>query len=368
MIAIEYNAALAPGRRLVQPRDHTAGWNGTDFFGASLDALVALGEQRGYQLVHTDLSGANAFFVRKDLAGDRFPAANDVPRRLEPNYFMQGYHHPPDRSRRRYVDLDAPWSAEQPAPAPSGMLRIPTVEDAERLIAESDFIWHQRFELAPGVFAPGTNDVGFLCSTAGIPARLDDRTVLDIGTTNGGVAFELERRGASRVVAVDIMDADVFGFNAIRELLNSNVEHVQASIYELPDIMQEQFDVVLFLGVLYHVRHPLLALDNVRRLTREMAYVESAICDAELPELAGRPVARFYRERELGDDPTNWFAPTLAALEDWCRSCGLEPTQIRAWPEEAPSRGMVSARRTEGPPEWQRISYEQPLLARIDRG
>jgi tRNA (mo5U34)-methyltransferase len=241
----------------------------------------------------------------------------------------------------------------------------PSADDAAHLAARTDFIWHQRFELAPGIFAPGTNDVGFLTSTARVPELLHGETVLDIGTTNGGVAFELERRGAGRVVAVDILDADTFGFNAIRELLGSSVEHLRASIYELPEILGEQFDIVLFLGVIYHLRHPLLALDNVRRLTRQMAFVESAICDGDLPHIADESVARFYRRTELGDDPTNWFAPSLRALTEWCGSCGLEPWHVISWPAGSPSRGMVSTRAVPGEPEWQRISYEVPVSGRI---
>jgi SAM-dependent methyltransferase len=367
-VVIEYNPTLPPGRRLVQPADHPGGWAATDFFGASLDALADLGERKGYRLVHTDLAAANAFFVRTDVAEGRFVLAAEVPRRSEPNYFMLSHHHPADTSGRRYVDLDGHRSTAEPYTATALPRHTPSVQDAERLIADSTFLWHQRFELAAGVFTPGTNDVGFLCATAGIPEQLNGESVLDIGTTNGGVAFELERRGAGRVMAVDILDADTFGFNTIRDLLGSRATHLQASIYELPELLGEQFDIVLFLGVLYHLRHPLLALDNVRRLTRRWAYIESAICDGELPQVAGESVARFYRQRELGDDPTNWFAPTLAALGDWCRSCGLEPVQIRSWPEGAPSRGMVSARPSDGPPEWQQISYDQPLVARIDRG
>ncbi len=247
-------------------------------------------------------------------------------------------------------------------------LRTPSVDEARQLAGRTDIVWHQRFELAPGVFAPGTNDVGFLAEAARLPERLAGETVLDIGTTNGGVAFELERRGAGRVLAVDILDADVFGFNAIKELLGSRAEHLQASVYELPEILEEQFDHVLFMGVIYHLRHPLLALDNVRRLTRGFAYVESAICDAELPQITGESAARFYRRGELAGDPTNWFAPTSAALGDWCASCGLEPFHATSWPEGAPTRAMVSARPTPGAPEWRQISYEEPLIARIDRG
>jgi SAM-dependent methyltransferase len=373
VVVVEYNSSLPPGRKLVQPRAHTGGWQRTDYFGASLDAMTDLGTRQGYRLVYTDLAGANAFFVRDDLVSNRFGSPEGVMRRTEPNYFLQGYQHPPDDTGREYEALDREDRSRRPAAdrsidcAPVS-LRTPSADEAQALIDGSDFIWHQHFELAPGVFAPGTNDVTFLASTAGMPEDLDGMTVLDIGTTNGGVAFELERRGAGRVVAVDILDADAFGFTAIRDLLGSRAEHLQASVYELPEILEQQFDIVLFLGVLYHLRHPLLALDSVRKLTRRHAFIESAICDAELPSAAGESIARFYPRRELGDDPTNWFAPTLVALEDWCRSCGLQPVSVTSWPTGAPSRGMVSAVPAAGAPEWQQISYELPLISRIDRG
>jgi hypothetical protein len=108
VVVIEYNASLAPDRQLVQPRGHTERWDGTDYFGASLDALCALAQAKGYRLVHTDLGAINAFFVREDLAQDRFPSADAVPRRHEPNYFLQGYRHPADRHRRPYIDIASP--------------------------------------------------------------------------------------------------------------------------------------------------------------------------------------------------------------------------------------------------------------------
>jgi len=240
---------------------------------------------------------------------------------------------------------------------------LPTEADASALVARADIVWHQRFELAGGVFTPGANDVGFLVQTAALPERLDGESVLDIGTTNGGVAFELERRGAGRVLAVDILDADYFGFNAIKQLLGSSVQHLRASVYELPEILDQRFDIVLFLGVLYHLRHPLLALDSVRRLTGGLSYIESAVCDSELPQLADQAVARFYRRDELGGDPSNWFAPTVVALTDWCLSCGLEPVQSRAWPQPSPSRALIVARPSGDAPEYERISYERPLTA-----
>jgi tRNA (mo5U34)-methyltransferase len=235
----------------------------------------------------------------------------------------------------------------------------------EALAERTDFLWHQRFELAPGVFSPGTNDVDWLLHTAGVPTDVSGASVLDIGTTNGGAAFTLERRGATRVVATDIVDSMHFGFDAIHAALGSNVEFRQLSVYELSRVLDEQFDFVVFWGVLYHLRHPLLALDNVRAVTAHTAYVETAVSDAELPGAADVSLARFYRRDELGADSSNWFAPTVRGLLDWCHSCGLEPEAVSSWPEQAPSRAMVRSVAVPGAPEYQQVSYERPLLASV---
>jgi hypothetical protein len=121
VLVIEYNSALDPYRRLVQPADLEEGWDGTEYFGASLGAMRALGERKGYRLVHAELCGVNAFFVRQDLAEGRFPAVEDVPLRGTPNYFQRGQGHPPDLDRRRYLDLDLGElvNVESPADAPT---------------------------------------------------------------------------------------------------------------------------------------------------------------------------------------------------------------------------------------------------------
>ena len=102
VVVVEYNASIAPGRRVVQPSRQGLPGTGTDFYGASIDAFVALGAEKGYRLVHCDLTGANAFFVRDDLPGD-YP---DVTRRST-NMWLAGARHPADPDARAYVDLDA---------------------------------------------------------------------------------------------------------------------------------------------------------------------------------------------------------------------------------------------------------------------
>jgi tRNA (mo5U34)-methyltransferase len=108
---------------------------------------------------------------------------------------------------------------------------MPTPEAAAAFIERAQFIWHQRFELAPGVWTPGTSPVPWLCDLAKIPEDVSGLTALDVGTTNAGTAFELERRGAARVVAIDIYDPDRLRAQAISEFPGSTVEFVRASVY-----------------------------------------------------------------------------------------------------------------------------------------
>ena len=74
-------------------------------------------------------------------------------------------------------------------------------------------------------------------------------------------------------------------------------------------------------------------------------------------------MARFFRTDELAGDSSNWFAPNVAALTDWCRSCGLEPKTVLSWPDPLPARAMVVAE--PGDPEWVTLSYEQPLSCSV---
>lgn len=242
----------------------------------------------------------------------------------------------------------------------------PQPEAAIEFIEQAGFVWHQRFELAPGVWTPGSSPVPWLCQQAGLPEDLSGKTVLDIGTTNAGTAFELERRGAERVVAVDIFDPDWFGVAALTDFLGSRVEYVRGSVYELSQRFVERFDIVIFWGVLYHLRHPLLALDNVRAVTAGHVSLESAVCDFELAsELRSQPLTWFYRTDALAGDASNWFAPTLRTLQDWCQSAGFAVTSSAAWPPDDPERAMLRLVPTAGRPEYQEVSYERLLRCEV---
>jgi glycosyltransferase involved in cell wall biosynthesis len=102
VVVIAYGGALPADTRLVQPDDH--GWQPTDFEGAPLDALVRLGTQKGYRLVHTETSGVTAFFVPVELADGRFPAPAMIPTR-QPRDVQNGYRHPTHANGHRHVSI-----------------------------------------------------------------------------------------------------------------------------------------------------------------------------------------------------------------------------------------------------------------------
>ena len=240
-------------------------------------------------------------------------------------------------------------------------MRHPAADEAQRFIDSSSFYWHQRFALADGVYAPGANDIDWLLKVLPLPEVMTGMSVLDIGTTNGAMIFESERRGASRLVAVDILDKDHFGFAALAEFFDSKAEFVQASVYELADVLGETFDLVIFWGVLYHLRHPLLGLDSVRRLAADRVMLETAVCDSTDPGVG--QLARFHRLDDLGHDPTNWWSPSIETLQSWVASAGFTVRSTIPIPPGAPAqRALLDLEITPGKPEYLRVSYERPLL------
>ncbi|MBU6227509.1 MAG: methyltransferase domain-containing protein [Acidobacteria bacterium] len=239
-----------------------------------------------------------------------------------------------------------------------------TVHNAALALCESrDFVWHQRFELVPGVHTPGVNDINWLLEASKFPTNLAGKSVLDIGTTNGAMAFEAERRGSTDVTAVDISDENHYGFRKIANLLDSNVKFHQASIYDLPSVLNRTYDVVVFWGVLYHLRHPLLALDSLRAICGDLCYLESAIY-SPTTEMNDH-VAKFHRLDDLAGDGTNWWSPTVETTEDWCRSAGFTFELQQLMPPTRPERCLALLKVVPGTPEYLTLSYERPLQVKV---
>jgi len=192
--------------------------------------------------------------------------------------------------------------------------------------------WWHSFELPDGRTIEGVNDVPGLKNRIGqfpIPSDLSGKRVLDIGAWDGWFSFEMERRGAE-VVAVDCWDNDRFRY--IHHELHSRVDYRVLDLYELDPNVIGRFDIVLFLGVLYHLKHPLLALEKVCALTTDLAAVDSYVVTESLTRKGrkeGAPVMEFYEVDEFGGQFDNWVGPNVECLVAFCRTAGFARVELR---------------------------------------
>jgi tRNA (mo5U34)-methyltransferase len=222
--------------------------------------------------------------------------------------------------------------------------------------------WFHTIDLGDGLVTNGDNPPSELIDGA-IP-DVAGKSVLDIGAWDGKYSFGAERAGASRVVALDhyvwkldvgardayyieceyagllpdpamidrgfLLD-DVLpgkkGFDMAHEYLDSKVEAVVDDFATMDLETLGAFDVVFYFGVLYHMVDPVGALRRVRRVTEEVAVIETAAI--EVPGYSEENLVMFFSGRELHADYGNWFAPTGPALAGMCRSAGFRHVELR---------------------------------------
>ena len=194
-------------------------------------------------------------------------------------------------------------------------------ENLQQEIARVD--WFHTMDLGRGITTPGR----IVCMSPEQLeiGRLDGLTVLDIGAWDGAYSFMAERRGAKRVLATDSVvwsgawKTGNAGFKLARRVLKSNVEDMNIDVMDLSPSRPGVFDVVLFLGVLYHLRHPLLALERIFSVVGKQLILETHVDLADLT----RPAMAFYPGTELAGDPTNWWGPNPLAVEAMLKSVGF---------------------------------------------
>jgi tRNA (mo5U34)-methyltransferase len=178
-----------------------------------------------------------------------------------------------------------------------------------------------------------------------IPPRLEGKSVLDIGCNAGFYAMEMKRRGADRVLGVDTDDEYLEQARFAAGVKGLKIEFQKLSAYDVGQL-GEQFDLVIFMGVLYHLRHPLLALDLIHEhVARDLLLFQSMqrgddrvdrietnydFWTTEQFDSPGYPKLHFIEHR-YADDPSNWWAPNRACVEAMLRSAGFV---ITAHPED----------------------------------
>lgn len=171
-----------------------------------------------------------------------------------------------------------------------------------------------------------------------LPEDLSGQTVLDIGCNGGFYSFELKRRGAARVVGVDHDEVYLNQARFARDQLELDVEFVQGDVYDIDRIVGgERFDYVVFMGVLYHLRHPLYALEKVAGLVRKRLLFQSMERGSwDLAEFASdypfsdrevffdeRFPRMYFIEHSYAGDKTNWWIPNPSCTRALLRSVGM---------------------------------------------
>jgi tRNA (mo5U34)-methyltransferase len=239
----------------------------------------------------------------------------------------------------------------------------PSSPDEIRKKAEALGPWFHNMELKEGVWTAPNHFLGNYPAikwqqfSNAIPQDLTGKSVLDIGCNGGFYSIEMKKRGASRVLGIDFDDVYLAQARFAAEATSHDIEFRKLSVYDLGQL-GERFDVVLFMGVLYHLRHPLLALDliyehvakdllvfqSMQRGSSEVTPVEEnyTFWQTEHFDDPRYPKMHFIEHR-YADDPTNWWAPNAACVEAMLRSAGFEIVQH-------PETEVYICRRVDAPP------------------
>ena len=236
-------------------------------------------------------------------------------------------------------------------------MNVQEIEERVRSLAP----WFHNLELggiatAPNHFLGDYPAVKWRRFRDAIPSDLSGRTVLDVGCNAGFYSLEMKRRGAERVVGIDSDPRYLAQARFAADVARLEIELHELDVYDV-ERLGERFDIVLFMGVLYHLRYPLLALDRLHDhvagdllVFQSLQRGSSAVVPVEPDppfdardhfEAPGYPKLHFVERRYAGD-PTNWWIPNRACSLAMLRAAGFEPI---AHPEEE----IVICRRVERP-------------------
>jgi tRNA (mo5U34)-methyltransferase len=243
------------------------------------------------------------------------------------------------------------------------------VTTPEELQAQADaFGWYHTIDLGHGVVTKG---ISVQETSAGVIPDVTGRSVLDIGAWDGKFSFAAEQAGASRVVALDHYawgvdfvargaywaeciangtlpdqsrdETDFWrpdlpgqrGFNFAKAALDSKVDPVVGDFQKIDLDELGVFDVVLYLGVLYHMKEPLTCLERLRAVTKEVAVIETEA--VHIQGFDREVLMQFHAGSDLRVDFGNWYVPTIEALHNLCRAAGFSSVHTVIGPPAPPA-------------------------------
>ena len=201
---------------------------------------------------------------------------------------------------------------------------------------------------------------------AAVPADLSGQSVLDVGCNAGFYSIEMKRRGAGRVLGIDSQRDLIRQARFVRDVLGLEIDYQRKSVYDLDPAVMGQFDVTLALGLIYHCKHLVLALEKLFLITRHLLVLETAIyppektpASFEYDEGGQRPtlhpIAYVENQPEAKEAVYNWFLPSTAALTVLLRNIGFDVIQVL--PTKANDRSVIACHKHQAFPDSCSISY-----------
>ena len=212
-------------------------------------------------------------------------------------------------------------------------------------IAEESY-WFHRIELPGGIRTPGWSEPAVdKLPHFGLPADMTGMRVLDIGNAEGFFSFEAERRGAAEVIGIENYPPMARKFEICRAALGSRARTYMANVYDLNPGSFGTFDLVMFFGVLYHLRHPILALQKVASVCTGTLLMQTATCD----NTSDKPMAEFHPfgiesgpPENPSHDPTCFWFPNIACCAALLQHVGFQ--NVEQISTNAPVGGVFRAK------------------------
>ena len=235
--------------------------------------------------------------------------------------------------------------------------------------------WFHRIELGNGVVTKTESAVGEPVEhprptwekvRACLPKDVSGKSVLDVGCNAGFYAVELKRRGAGRVVGVDSQRSLVRQAAFVRDVLGLDIEYRRASVYDLDPREMGQFDIVLALGLIYHCKHLVLALERLFAVTRELLILETAVYPPKRSpgsfeyDVGGlrptlHPLAYVENPPDAKEAVYNWFLPGVESLRALLKNVGFDSAEV--FPATHSDRAIVACRKSEPYPDSRSVAY-----------
>ena len=250
------------------------------------------------------------------------------------------------------IPREEQWTVEPPNP--------PTREEAEAFVKSYSF-WYHRIYLGNGVYTlpPTMADQVWALIKPTFPADLKGASMLDIGSNAGYFSIFAKLRGAGRILGIESFKMFFDQAAYIRNIWQMDIEYRFMDAHEIGQI-NEEFDLVMFAGILYHLKNPLLVLEEIGRRCRDAVIVESEIIPedprnlvmARLGPLGNvkltpttKGFMKFYERDELNGDMSNWWAPDTECLLGMLRVAGFKHFSRPIY--HAPSRILLIATKNE---------------------